>query len=277
MSVTERHIALASQFHMVIHQRQKQGQNGHVLGRGAGSSTDYLDHRRYVLGDDIRRLDWNAYARTDQLLVKRYQEEIRPVIEIWYDDSSSMALRPEKGQLTIDLVAFLAQVCRNDGVEVRIFRLSQGVIPLEEVLLATESFASTISLEEMVFNTAPRSRKDAHIFLISDFLSPHDPQKIISTMARKAATVTAIQVLAKEDYIIDEEQAVLLEDSETGELIEIDLDPLTIEAYLNSLQTLQDDWERQLMGWGGVFRVLSSSQSFLDGCKTLVEARVLGF
>jgi hypothetical protein len=129
----------------------------------------------------------------------------------------------------------------------------------------------------MVFNTAPRSRKDAHIFLISDFLSPHDPKKIISIMARKAATVTAIQVLAKEDHVIDEEQSVLLEDSETGELIEIDLDPLTIEAYLNSLQTLQDDWEKQLMGWGGVFRVFSSSQSFLDGCKTLVEARILGF
>ena len=112
MPVTQEHIALASQFQMFIHQRQKRGQNGHVLGRGAGSSTDYLDHRRYVLGDDIRRLDWKAYARTDQLLIKRYQEEIRPVVEIWYDDSASMMLSAQKAQLTIDMTGFLAQVCR---------------------------------------------------------------------------------------------------------------------------------------------------------------------
>lgn len=277
MPATQAHIALASQFQMMIHQRQKRGQNGHILGRGAGSSTDYLDHRRYVLGDDIRRLDWKAYARTDQLLIKRYQEEIRPVVEIWYDDSTSMSLSPEKAQLTVDMVGFLAQVCRNDGIETRIFRLSQGVIPFEEILLVEESFSSQMPLQEMVLNTVPRTRKDAHVFLISDFLSPHDPQKLTSNMARKAATVTGIQILAREDHIFEEEQSLLLEDAETGELIEIDLDHQTIEAYLHSLQMLQDDWERQLTGWGGVFRVFTCSQSFVDNCRILVEAGVLGF
>ncbi len=277
MPVRQEHIALASQFQMFIHQRQKRGQNGHVLGRGAGSSTDYLDHRRYVLGDDIRRLDWKAYARTDQLLIKRYQEEIRPVVEIWYDDSVSMMLSSQKAQLTIDMAGFLAQVCRNDGVEARIFRLSQGVVAFEEILLAEEKFSSQQSLQEMVLNTIPRSRKDAHVFLISDFLSPHDPQKLASHIARKAATVTGIQILATEDHILEEEQSVLLEDSETGEMVEIDLDKATIDAYLNSLQTLQDDWDRQLTGWGGIFRVFSCNQSFIEHCRLLVQAGVLTF
>ena len=275
MPATQEHIALASQFQMVVHQRQKHGQSGHILGRGAGSSTDYLDHRRYVLGDDIRRLDWKAYARTDQLLIKRYQEEIRPVVEIWYDDSASMALSEQKAQLTIDTVGFLSQICRNDGVDVRIFRLSQGVIAFEEILIGEERFSSQLSLQEQVLHTAPRSRKDAHIFLISDFLSPHDPQKLVSHLARKAATVTGIQILAEEDHVFEEEQSLLLEDAETGELIELDLDRQTIEAYLYSLKTLQDDWERQLTGWGGVFRVFSCTRSFLQNCQLLVQAGVL--
>ena len=275
MSATPEHIALASQFQMVIHQRQKRGQNGYVLGRGAGSSTDYLDHRRYVLGDDIRRLDWKAYARTDQLLIKRYQEEIRPAVEIWYDDSASMTLSPAKGQLVIDTVGFLAQICRNDGIEARIFRLSQGVVAFEEILLTQEEFSSQLPLQEMVLNTIPRSRKDAHVFLISDFLSPHDPHQLVSALSRKAATLTAIQILAKEDYHFEEEQSLLLEDAETGELIALDLDLQTIEAYLESLQTLQDDWERLVTGWGGVFRSFSAADSFLENCQRLVQAGVL--
>src|SRR6056300_607605 len=76
------------------------GQSGPQQGRSAGQSTDFLDHRPYVMGDDIRRIDWNAVARTDQLLIKRFQEEIRPSIVVLVDDSSSMSVYPDKAQAT---------------------------------------------------------------------------------------------------------------------------------------------------------------------------------
>jgi uncharacterized protein (DUF58 family) len=41
------------------------GRSGELLGRGAGSSLEFQEYRQYVPGDDIRHLDWAAYARTD--------------------------------------------------------------------------------------------------------------------------------------------------------------------------------------------------------------------
>ena len=67
------------------------------LGVAAGQSTEFMDHRVYVAGDDVRRIDWNATARTDQLLIKRYQEEIRvPSVVLLVDDSKSMSVYEDK-------------------------------------------------------------------------------------------------------------------------------------------------------------------------------------
>ena len=49
------------------------GLSGPQLGAGSGQSI-FMDKRAYG-GDDVRRTDWNATARTDQLLIKRYEEE----------------------------------------------------------------------------------------------------------------------------------------------------------------------------------------------------------
>ena len=70
------------------------------LGAGSGQSTEFMDHRVYVAGDDVRRIDWSATARTDQLLIKRYQEEIRPSVVLLVDDSKSMAVYEDKLQRT---------------------------------------------------------------------------------------------------------------------------------------------------------------------------------
>jgi hypothetical protein len=42
-----------------------------------GASTDFAEHRQYMPGDDIRRVDWKVYARSDKLHLKQYQQEIK--------------------------------------------------------------------------------------------------------------------------------------------------------------------------------------------------------
>ena len=90
-------VRLAGRYQWNVNSLQR-GLVGSQMGRGAGQSTDFMDHRRYVAGDDIRRIDWNAVARTDQLLIKRFQEEIRPSITLLIDDSMSMVTFSDKAQ-----------------------------------------------------------------------------------------------------------------------------------------------------------------------------------
>src|SRR5215207_5558122 len=62
-----------------------------------GQSVEFADYRDYTLGDDLRQLDWNVYARLEKLFVKLFVEEEDVTITILIDGSASMASgRPEK-------------------------------------------------------------------------------------------------------------------------------------------------------------------------------------
>jgi uncharacterized protein (DUF58 family) len=73
---------------------------GEFTGSGSGASMDLQDHRAYSPGDDPRHINWQAYARTGQYSMKLFREEIRPVVDLILDASSSMFFSPEKASRT---------------------------------------------------------------------------------------------------------------------------------------------------------------------------------
>src|SRR3954465_15390197 len=56
-----------------------------------GASIDFAEHRGYVAGDDIRRVDWKLYARTDKYFVKQYEADTNANFSVLLDVSKSMA------------------------------------------------------------------------------------------------------------------------------------------------------------------------------------------
>ncbi len=83
------------------------GPAGVFAGVGDGQSVDFHDFRQYLPGDDLRRVDWRAYARTGQMHLKLFREEVSPVVELHLDTSASMAAYPGKEQAALFLAAFL--------------------------------------------------------------------------------------------------------------------------------------------------------------------------
>src|SRR5258705_5619593 len=55
-----------------------------------GASIDFAEHRQYVAGDDIRRVDWKLWARTDRYYVKQYEADTNTNFTILFDISRSM-------------------------------------------------------------------------------------------------------------------------------------------------------------------------------------------
>src|SRR5437016_3091836 len=55
-----------------------------------GASIDFAEHRGYVPGDDIRRVDWKVFARTDRFYVKQYEADTNTNFTILFDISKSM-------------------------------------------------------------------------------------------------------------------------------------------------------------------------------------------
>ena len=113
----------AQRYVLAIPHTRVQGLGGKRLGRRSGSSLDFLEHRDYQPGDDLRHLDWSAYARSDRLVVKLFHEEVDPHLDLLIDGSRSMALQTEtedaatspKAAATAGLAALVAQAAVHAG------------------------------------------------------------------------------------------------------------------------------------------------------------------
>src|ERR1700761_6472130 len=63
---------------------------GHNVSRFAGSGQEFLDHRNFHHGDDLRAVNWRAYMRLEKLFLKMFQVEPRIPVRILIDCSNSM-------------------------------------------------------------------------------------------------------------------------------------------------------------------------------------------
>ena len=75
-----------------------------------------MEHRDYQPGDDLRRMNWSAYARSDKLVVKVFRQEVCPHFDLVIDGSRSMMLEgTQKLRATLGLAAALACAAENSG------------------------------------------------------------------------------------------------------------------------------------------------------------------
>lgn len=75
------------------------------LRRGGG--VEFSEHKEYASGDDLRHLDWKAYARTDRYYIKRYEQEVHATLTLVLDSSASMAFHDLRGGDKFDAVRLL--------------------------------------------------------------------------------------------------------------------------------------------------------------------------
>src|SRR5688572_20221985 len=72
-----------------------------------GASIDFAEHRGYVPGDDIRRVDWRLYARTDKYYVKEYEADTNANLSVLMDISRSMGFASQ-GVSKLEYGSYLA-------------------------------------------------------------------------------------------------------------------------------------------------------------------------
>src|SRR5262245_60536745 len=104
---------------------------GERLSKRKGQSVEFADYKNYVVGDDLRFLDWNLYARLDKLFIRLFLEEEDLHVYLLIDNSLSMDFgTPTKLRYAKQLVAALGFVglVNQDRVVVEAFneRLTQS-------------------------------------------------------------------------------------------------------------------------------------------------------
>src|SRR5437773_5559164 len=122
--------------------RLLRGQAGVAVGQKAGSSLEFRDYRDYQPGDDLRHVDWNAFARSDVLTVKLFREEVTPHLDLLVDDSRSMALEGSaKARATRGLGAFFAAAASNASFTCAPWKVGAAVEPPENLSQPPDEWA----------------------------------------------------------------------------------------------------------------------------------------
>lgn len=152
-----------------------------------GSGIEFSDHREYTVGDDLRYLDWNVYARHGDLLLKRFQEEQDLHVYLMLDCSRSMAFgSPPKFDLARQLVAALAYIAMADLDRIAIvayadgilseFPLTRGKARILSIMRYLESIETTgqdTNLEKAVKGLLHRGTRSGLAVVISDLFDAH--------------------------------------------------------------------------------------------------------
>jgi uncharacterized protein (DUF58 family) len=274
--------AAARRFALATPRQAPANRTGGVVGGRAGSSLEFRDYRGYEPGDDLRHVDWNAFARSDQLSVKLFREEVAPHLDVLIDGSKSMALAgSEKLRCTLALAGFFTEAASNAGFSHSGWLLGAEAVPLGdrrrrggawEDITFEHGASPAPALASAVSRWRPRGVR----ILLSDLLWDADPGQVVRTLTDRASTTVVLQVLAAVDANPPVRGALRLLDSETGEVREVRVDAGVAGRYRANLVRLQGHWHDACRASGAVFAAVVAEDVLRDWrLDALVAAGVL--
>jgi uncharacterized protein (DUF58 family) len=224
--------------------------------RKRGSSVEFADYRDYVRGDDLRRLDWNVYARLERPFIKLLEEEEDLAVHLLLDGSRSMDWPAGRDDLNkFDyarrLLAALAIIGLAAGDQVRIALLSadqerawgpyrgRGSTMRLLQLLEPARAQGVTDLNHGLRRYALRALRPGLLIVISDLFSPNGFMDGLAALQARGYEIALIQVLSPDEVLPSRAGDVRLVDVETGRDAEVTLDHATIDRYLKRFQAWQ--------------------------------------
>ena len=225
-----------------------------------GSSLEFAEYRKYVPGDDPRRLDWRAYARNDRYYIKEFEADTNLRMCLVVDTSGSMNFA-YNGTSKLDyarrLAGTLAYIAAQQGDAVGLYCAGTGFhkeIPpkrsathLSAVLdeLGAMEASGETGLANVLHETAERVPQRALIVVLSDlFIEPEVVRNCLEHLRFRKHDVAVFHLLEQSELELDFDRPMRFVDMEGGEPILADPTVIgvqyqrALEMYLESMNTV---------------------------------------
>ncbi len=219
-------------------------QSGQRTSRLLGSSLEFADYRSYAPGDDIRQVDWNAYARLGKWFLKMYLDEREITLHLLIDTSKSMSFgEPSKGDVALRLAAALGYIALYHTDRVGLITFRERVtskLPVQQGKRGVHRLFSF--LEEIQFTgkgdmnaafsqpgAVPRER--GLTVVLTDALFDHGYHEGLSRLQKAGGQVCLIHLSTAEERDPAWSGDLRLIDSETGNYREVSFSPPVLQAY----------------------------------------------
>jgi uncharacterized protein (DUF58 family) len=220
-----------------------------------GASVEFADFRPYVQGDDFRRIDWNAYAKFETLMLRLFVEEQELAVHILLDCSKSMDFgNPRKFDYARKIAAAIAymalantdrvtftpiSIVKNEeeivlGQSSSPMRGKSGSVRLMDTLSGLKAEGKT-DLSLALERFAMRTTRAGLVVVISDFLTETGYEEGIKRLRYGKHDVTLVHTLAPQELNPELIGDVRLVDVETGAGIDVTANRTTLQAYARRL------------------------------------------
>ncbi len=235
-----------------------------------GASTEFADHRAYLAGDDLKRIDWKVLGRTDKYFIRRYQDETNLRVYLLVDRSGSMNYtadpgRPTKYRHAGTLAAAIGYVVLKARDSVGFYLYGER---LDAALPCRNDFNSLNNALTILDETRPEGKtggasvmhqvaesisRRALVVILSDLLD--DPEAIIQALAhfrKQHHDVIVYHTLDPAELDLSLKRGASFEDLETGERLIADPRALAdayktvfgafLDTYRNACAELKIDY-----------------------------------
>lgn len=224
-----------------------------------GTSIEFADYRDYVRGDDLRRVDWNVYARLERPFIKLLEEEEDLAVHIVLDASRSMdfgegenhkfryaqRLAAALGYIALAAGDRLTLTVLQDSAPVAQYGPARGrghTLRLIRFIEAQEPRGTT-ELDAALRAYALSAKRPGLTFLISDLFAPDGYQDGVAQFQGRGYEVTLLHVLAPEELDPQLAGDLRLIDAETGAPQDITLDGGLRDRYRQRVQAWRAEIE----------------------------------
>jgi uncharacterized protein (DUF58 family) len=238
-----------------------------------GLSMEFAEHRAYMQGDDIRKIDWRLFARTDRHYVKQYEAETNANFLALVDVSKSMSYGSgpvSKLDYARFLAASLCYLSRRQRDRVGLYTFDTEIVEhvrpsvrhLDQVLHALERAVPGRpgALAAPLFTVASTLHRRGIMALISDFYEPPDQiMEALRPLAGQRHDLIVFHLLDPAELDFPFDKAASFEDLETGDRFPVVPDKLRA-GYREVIREHIAEVEKRVIGQGAHYTLLDSSK-----------------
>ena len=196
----------------------------------SGEGFEFLDFRKYHLGDDLRYVDWSVYGRLDKLFIKLFHAEKGQTAHILLDTSRSMnSGTPSKDITAKKIAAALSYICLSNLDKTGLMAFNNQIVKTKPPARGKKQYLEVLKFFQSLKPSEPTDinnslkeyaaicKNPGIAIVISDFFDPRGYGDGLKALAYRDFDINLIQVMAHEELHWSKTGNLLLNECETGE------------------------------------------------------------
>ena len=256
-----------------------------------GQGVEFDEVRPYMVGDDVRTIDWNVTAKTGIPYIKRFSEERELTILFMVDVSGSQgygSVRRSKMELAAEVTALLALTAIRNQDKIGLILFSDKIVKyipprkgrdsvmrlVREVLAAEDEASGGTDIGAALRFLNGVQKRRAVVFLVSDFLALRNAYESLLRATARHHDMVCVPVGDPAERNLPDVGLVELEDPETGELALVDTSSAKVrKAFAERAEAEEEELRRFFLKTGIDTLSISTDRPYIDAVRSLFKRR----